>query len=50
MCKWAKIKAADVRQYINGSRKKRLWTQAFCGTVIITGFCPSVQRRREKIK
>lgn len=22
MCKWAKIKAADVRQYINGSRKK----------------------------
>lgn len=40
MRKKGKIKAVDVRQYINGQPHKRLWTQAFSDTVIITGFCP----------
>ncbi len=48
MRKWAKIKAADVLEIHQRQGAENQCKGAFCGTVIITGFCPSVQSRREK--
>lgn len=46
MTKGAKIKAADVQRTHQRQAHKRLLEKAFCGTVIITGFCPSEKKWR----
>lgn len=46
MAKRVKIKAADVIAIHQRQAHKRLLQQAFCGTVIITGFCPSEKKGR----
>lgn len=40
----AKIKAADVLRTHQRQAQKTNANRAFCGTVIITAFCPSVQK------